>query len=51
MGNVTEIELAVCGTLNITSYNSNTGELQGNIVARGQDGSVVNGNFTLDLCN
>jgi len=51
VGNVTEVELAVCGTLNITSYNSNTGELQGNIVARGQDGSVVNGNFALDLCN
>jgi hypothetical protein len=50
VGNVTEVELATCGSVEITSYNADTGELQGNIVARGQNGSVVNGNFTLALC-
>ena len=48
---VTEIELAVCGTIEITTYNATTGELQGTVVARGQEGSVVNGNFTLQLCD
>lgn len=50
-GNVTTVELATCGRVVITSYDSNTGELQGNIVARGQEGSIVNGNFTLQLCD
>ncbi len=47
---VTEIELAECGTIEITGFNAGTGELQGNVVARGQEGSIVNGDFTLELC-
>lgn len=50
-GNITEVELATCGSVEITSYNATTGELQGRIVARGQEGSTVNGSFTLDLCD
>lgn len=48
---VTEVELAVCGTIEITSYNETTGELQGTITAKGQEGSTVNGNFTLQFCD
>ena len=47
---VTEIELATCGTVEITNYDTLTGELEGNLFARGQDGSVVNGNFTVEFC-
>jgi hypothetical protein len=46
----TQIELATCGTVSITNYNEVTGELQGTVVAIGQEGSTVNGNFTLLLC-
>jgi hypothetical protein len=50
-GPVTEVELAECGTIEITSYNEDTGILQGTVVARGQFGSTVNGNFTLMACD
>nr|WP_321233945.1 hypothetical protein [uncultured Psychroserpens sp.] len=50
-GSITEIELAECGTIEITSYNADTGILQGTVVAEGQFGSTVNGNFTLLLCD
>ena len=45
-----EIELAECGTIEITSYDEDNGILQGTVVAEGQFGSTVNGNFTLLLC-
>ena len=48
---VTEIELAVCGTIEITNYNEATGEIEGTVIARGQEGSLVDGNFTLQLCD
>lgn len=47
---ITEVELAECGTITITSYDATTGVLEGTVVARGQEGSTVNGNFTLLLC-
>ncbi|MBO6605351.1 hypothetical protein [Psychroserpens sp.] len=47
---VTEVELAECGTITITSYDEANGILEGTVVARGQEGSTVNGNFTLLLC-
>lgn len=47
---VTILELSVCGTVNITNHDTTNDTLSGNIVARGQDGSEVNGTFTLDLC-
>lgn len=47
---VTIAELAVCGTVNITNHDTTNDTLSGNIVARGQDGSEINGTFTLDLC-
>lgn len=50
-GPVTEIELAECGTIEITSYDADNGILQGTVVAEGQFGSKVNGNFTLLLCD
>lgn len=50
-GPVTEVELAECGTIEITSYNEDTGVMQGTVVARGQFGSTVNGNFTLMTCD
>jgi len=48
---VTEVELAECGTIEITSYDADAGILQGTVVAKGQFGSRVNGNFTLLLCD
>lgn len=50
-GPVTEIELAECGTIEITSYDADNGILEGTVVAEGQFGSKVNGNFTLLLCD
>ena len=49
-GLVTEVELAECGTIQITSYDADAGIMEGTVVARGQFGSTVNGNFTLVLC-
>lgn len=49
-GPVTEVELAECGTVEITNYDANAGVLEGTVVARGQFGSTVNGNFSLMLC-
>ena len=46
----TQVELAECGTITITNYDAVNGILEGTIVARGQEGSTVNGNFTLLLC-
>lgn len=48
---VTEVELAECGTITITNYDEAAGILEGTVVARGQEGSTVNGNFTLLLCD
>lgn len=48
---VTQIELAECGEINITNYNATTGEIQGTVYAKGQEGSVVDGNFTLQFCD
>lgn len=48
---VTEVELAECGTITITNYDEVNGILEGTVVARGQEGSTVNGNFTLLLCD
>ena len=50
-GPITEVELAECGTIKITNYDAGLGILEGTVVARGQFGSKVNGNFTLFLCN
>jgi len=47
---VTEVELAECGTITITNYDADNGILEGTVVARGQFGSTVNGNFRLELC-
>ncbi|NQX84760.1 MAG: hypothetical protein HRT67_02360 [Flavobacteriaceae bacterium] len=44
----TDLELATCGTLEITEVSST--EISGKIVAEGQQGSTINGNFTLELC-
>ncbi|WP_299366045.1 hypothetical protein [Winogradskyella sp.] len=46
----TEIEFANCATVEITNYDSEAGELQGKIYAEGEEGSIVDGNFTLDFC-
>lgn len=45
---VTNVELAVCGELEVLSSTDTT--LNGRIVAIGQDGSTINGNFTLTIC-
>ncbi|WP_439153390.1 hypothetical protein [Winogradskyella sp.] len=50
-GPFTDVELAECGTIEITNYDADNGILQGTIVAEGQYGSTVNGNFTLLLCD
>ena len=47
---VTSIELATCGTITITELDTAAETLSGTVVAIGQDGSTVNGNFILDLC-
>ena len=44
----TVVELAKCGTLEIISSTSTT--VSGRLIAEGQKGSTVNGNFTLTLC-
>ena len=44
----TDIELAVCGELEVLSTTDTT--LSGRIFAIGQQGSTINGNFTLTLC-
>lgn len=49
-GPVTSVELATCGTVNITNHDVIAETLSGNLVAKGQDGSTVNGSFVLDLC-
>ena len=46
--NYTDAELAICGTLEITKVNNN--KISGKIIATGQKGSTINGNFTLELC-
>lgn len=48
--NTSEIELATCGVLEITSYDEAAGELRGTVIAIGQENSVVNGSFVLSLC-
>ncbi|WP_010523063.1 hypothetical protein [Aquimarina agarivorans] len=45
----TSVELS-CGTLNITELDSETNQLKGNVTAEGVEGSIINGNFVLDLC-
>ena len=45
---VTEVELASCGKIEILSNDANT--VSGRLIAQGQDGSSINGNFTLNLC-
>ena len=44
----TDVELATCGTLEIIEIANNT--ISGKIIAKGQKGSTINGNFTLELC-
>ena len=46
--NYTDVELATCGTLEIIEVANNT--ISGKIVAKGQKGSTINGNFTLEYC-
>ncbi|WGH74495.1 hypothetical protein P8625_10335 [Tenacibaculum tangerinum] len=46
--NYTDAELATCGTLEIIEIKDNT--ITGKIIAEGQKGSSINGNFTLDFC-
>ena len=45
---VTVVELATCGKIEITEASENM--ITGRVVATGQKGSTINGNFTLDLC-
>ena len=45
---VTIVELAVCGELEILSSTETT--VTGRVTAIGQQGSTINGNFTLTLC-
>ncbi|MCT8340171.1 hypothetical protein MG296_08895 [Flavobacteriaceae bacterium TK19130] len=47
----TTIELAECGTITITNFDSATSTLEGTVVALGQFGSVINGAFSLELCD
>lgn len=49
--NVTDAELATCGTVEITEVDLDTNVIKGRIVAYGQNGSTINGNFTLDYCS
>ena len=49
-GTTTDIELAECGEIKITSFNATSEILQGTIIAKGQDGSEINGSFQLSLC-
>lgn len=44
----TEIELATCGRMEILSSTATT--VSGRLIAEGQDGSTINGNFTLTVC-
>jgi len=46
---ITEIELAECGKIEI--YENNGNIVTGRVFAKGQDGSKIDGNFTLELCN
>lgn len=46
----TEIELADCGKIEILSYDDVTKKITGRLIAKGQQGSTVDGNFVLDLC-
>ncbi|WP_440879549.1 hypothetical protein [Tenacibaculum sp. C7A-26P2] len=43
-------ELSECGTIEIISVDSTTKALKGRVVAKGVQGSEINGNFTLQLC-
>lgn len=45
---VTFAELAECGELEIISNTATT--VEGRVIAKGQEGSTINGNFTLTLC-
>jgi len=47
---VTVVELATCGALEITDVDLENNTVSGTIVAKGQEGSFINGNFTLDFC-
>jgi len=46
--NVTFAELATCGQIEILSSTSTS--VNGRLVAIGQEGSSINGNFTLTIC-
>ncbi|PZD76903.1 hypothetical protein [Mesonia sp. K7] len=48
VGTTTEVELATCGKLEILSSTDTT--VSGRVIAEGQQGSSINGNFTLTLC-
>lgn len=47
---VTTLELATCGTFELTEYNAEENKVYGKISAVGQDGSEINGNVVFDLC-
>lgn len=49
-GNVTNIELATCGTFELVSYDSDAGKVYGKITGKGQQGSTINGKVTFELC-
>ena len=44
----TDIELATCGSLEIVEVADS--KIKGRIIAEGQKGSTINGNFTIELC-
>ena len=44
----TEVELAKCGRMEILSSTATT--VSGRLIAEGQDGSTINGNITLTVC-
>ena len=46
----TIVELS-CGVITITEYDALTGELFGTVVAKGMEGSTIDGNFVLDFCD
>ncbi len=45
-----DAETSNCGTFEIVSIDSTTKVLTGRVVAKGVEGSEINGNFTLQLC-
>lgn len=48
--NTPSIELAACGTFELVNYNTETKQVNGKITTKSNEGSIINGNITFELC-